>query len=297
MCTKMLIALDGSKTAEKVLPYGRFLAEKLELPVEFVSVVDIGEVPGYAAVRKTPFDKSVEDAVRAARNYLEEVVKNFPGPTKFAVEKGRAERVIIERAAADKGTLIAMATHGHSGLSRWLLGSVTEKVLTGTTNPLLLIKATEGAKTEREVTLQSIVVPLDGSDLAECVLPTVVEIAKRLRLEVILFRACVVPYSPFGGAANYRGIIDELLGSIKGEARAYLEKKIEELKCRGIEKISYVLNEGHSADQIIAFGKRTKNNLIAMCAHGKSAAKRRMLGSIAETVVRHSGDPVLIIRQ
>jgi nucleotide-binding universal stress UspA family protein len=103
------------------------------------------------------------------------------------VEKGKAEQMIIERAAKDKTTLVTMATHGRSGINRWLLGSVAEKVLRGATNPLLLIRATEEAKTDGEATVKSVVVPLDGSELAESVLPAVADLAKKLSLEV--FRA------------------------------------------------------------------------------------------------------------
>ena len=99
---------------------------------------------------------------------------------KRSVEQGIAPEAIIEKAAVEKSTFIAMTTHGRSGLNRWLLGSVAEKVLRATTNPLLLVRAAHEGKTEGEATLKSIVVPLDGSELAEHALPTVIEIAKNL---------------------------------------------------------------------------------------------------------------------
>ena len=71
-----------------------------------------------------------------------------------------------------------MATHGRSGLNRFFLGSIAEKVLRATVNPLLLVKATEPVVTEGEAPLTSIVVPLDGSDLAEAVLPAVTDLAR-----------------------------------------------------------------------------------------------------------------------
>lgn len=88
-----------------------------------------------------------------------------------------------------------MATHGRSGVERWLLGSVAEKVLRGAINPLLLIRATKEAKSEGEASPGSVIVPLDGSELAEQVLPSVVELAKQLALEVVLFRAYTIPIS------------------------------------------------------------------------------------------------------
>ena len=301
MYTRMLIPLDGSKTAENVLPYTRALAGKLKVPVELIGVIDIGEMATHISAEKAPhLDTMIEDGVRSSEGYLNEIAKTFPaGNVKCTVEKGRPEEVIIEKTAMDKGTLITMATHGRSGIDRWLLGSVAEKVLRGTTNPLLLIRATEEAKGEGEATLKSVIVPLDGSELAESVLPAVVEMATKLNLEIVLFRAYNIPYSAYGdggGDGYYAVDFNELIGAMKDEAQKYLEKKTVELKKLGVEKVSLVTKEGMSADQIIRFGRETPDNLIAMCSHGRSGVKRWVLGSITETVVRHSGDPVLVIR-
>jgi nucleotide-binding universal stress UspA family protein len=178
-----------------------------------------------------------------------------------------------------------------------LLGSVAEKVLRGTSNPLVLIRASGEAKTEGEATLKTVIVPLDGSEMAESVLPAVVEISKKINLEVILFRAYSIPYSAYAGGDGYYAVnFDELISGVKEDARDYLQKKTEELKKRGVEKVSYELKEGLSADQIMSFAKKTPNSLIAMCTHGRSGIERWVLGSVTETVVRHSGNPVLIVR-
>ena len=148
-----------------------------------------------------------------------------------------------------------MATHGRSGINRWLLGSVTEKVLRGATNPLLLIRATEEAKTDGEATVKSVVVPLDGSELAESVLPTVADLAKKLSLEVVLFRAYNIPYNAYASAEGYAAIdYEDLLASMREEAVSYLEKKVEAVKKMGVDKVSYVAKEGFAADEIIIHG-------------------------------------------
>jgi nucleotide-binding universal stress UspA family protein len=295
MFRKILTPLDGSTVAEQVLPYVHILAGGLKVPVELLGVVDIEELASQTSAEKV--DGIIEDSVRRSGEYLKRVAQTVSrASVSFAVEKGRAAEVIIANALADKETLIAMATHGRSGINRWLLGSVAEKVLRGSANPLLLVRAQAEAKTEGEVTLKSIVVPLDGSEVAESVLPTVLEMAKKLNIEIVLFRAFNVPYSVFGGVRDHFAVVDELLGGIKAEAHDYLKKKTEELKEQGASKVSYVLKQGTSADQIISLGRKTPDNLIAMCTHGWSGAKGWVLGSITETVVRHSGDPVLIIR-
>jgi nucleotide-binding universal stress UspA family protein len=299
MYTRVLIPLDGSKTAEKVLPYARSLATNLKVPVELMGVIDIAEMALHISAENARYlDKMIEEAERASRDYLKRVANTFPGlNVAFVVDKGRAAEAIIEKAAADTGTLITMATHGRSGINRWVLGSVAEKVLRATSNPLLLVRAAGQAVSGEEARLTSVIVPLDGSELAESVLPAVTELAKKLDLEIILFRAFNLPYGVYAGADGYYAInFDQLIAEIKGEANTYLERKTEELKRKGIEKVSFLTKEGLSADEIISFGRQTPDNLIAMCTHGRSGVKRWVLGSVTETVVRHCGDPVLVIR-
>jgi len=83
---------------------------------------------------------------------------------------------------------------------------------------------------------------------------------------------------------------------VRDEAREYLDKKVKELKSQGLENVSSVLLEGFAAERIITLAQETPQNLIAICTHGRTGARRWVLGSVTERVVRHSGDPVLVIR-
>ena len=300
MYTQMLVPLDGSKTAEKVLPYARYLVGKFKIPVRLLAVIDIAEMATHISADKARFlDTMIEDGVRSSENYLREVAKTFPGAeVKCTVEKGRAKEVIIEKGQADTGMLITMATHGRSGLNRFLLGSIAEKVLRGTANPLLLVRATQDVKSEGEANLKSIIVPLDGSELAESVIPMVVGVAKKLDLEVVLFRAYHVPYTPYAGNEGYYAGINynELIASVRDEANEYLEKKTAEVKKLGVNEVKYASKEGIASDEIIALGRETPDNLIAMCSHGRTGMERWVVGSVTETVVRHSDEPVLVVR-
>ena len=298
MYTRMLIPLDGSETAEKVLPYARSLAARLKIPVELIGIIDIAAMATHMASEKARYlDTFIAQGVRSSEEYLKRVAKTFSGAgVERTVEKGRAEEVIIEKAAADKGTLIAMATHGRSGMSRWLLGSVTEKVLRGTSNPLFLVRANEEAKTEGEAAIKSVIVPLDGSELAERVLPNAVQLAKLFNLEVMLLRAFELPAAAYYGSEDYLPNYEELKGRVKEEAKGYLDKKIAALKGEGLEKVHSILMEGAGADEIISYAHKSPDTLVAMCTHGRSGLKRWVLGSVTEKVVRHSGDPVLVVR-
>jgi len=296
----MLIPLDGSKLAENVLPYARALARALDLRIELLSVVDTMDFARTThAGHVRDFDPIIEAAVREGEQYLENVARSFTGMTvdNCVVEQGQADQIIVEKAARDKETLIGMATRGRSGIHRWLMGSVAEKVLRGATNPLLLVRGDEEGKSDGAATLKSIVVPLDGSKLAESVLPRAIDLAKKLGLEIVLTRAYQLPLSAYPGAdAAYIPNQDAFLTAVRGEASAYLEAKVNEIRGNGIEKVSFILLVGSGADEIIDLARTTPDNLIAMCTHGRSGVKRWALGSVTEKVVRHSGDPVLVVR-
>jgi nucleotide-binding universal stress UspA family protein len=161
----------------------------------------------------------------------------------------------------------------------------------------LLVRAGKEGRAEGEATFKSIVVPLDGSNLAETVLPDVKELARKLTLDVILTRAYDLPMSAYYGAEDvYLANYDKLRAQIKEDADSYLANKVDELGRQGLERVSSVLLEGPGAEEIIKLARTTPDNLVAMCSHGRSGVKRWVLGSVTEKVVRHSGDPVLVIR-
>jgi nucleotide-binding universal stress UspA family protein len=298
MFTKLLVPLDGSKTAEKALPYARYLAQDKNVVVELLAAVDVANMARHmSAERALHVDTMVEDAVRASEKYLQAIAGTFTAAKiKTAVETGRPEEVIVEKGAAEEDTLITMATHGRSGMNRWLLGSVAEKVLRGATGPVLLIRAREDGRSEDGPPPKSLIVPLDGSDLAERVLPKAMEFAKQKNLEIVLIRAYHIPTTAYAGVEGYALPMDDLLKSMREEACEYLEKKVADVNKLGIAKESFTAREGLPADEVISFAKNLPGGLIAMSTHGRSGVRRWVLGSVTETVVRHSENPVLVIR-
>jgi nucleotide-binding universal stress UspA family protein len=297
MYTKLLIPLDGSKTAEQVLPFARILAATLNLPVELLDVIDISAVSARIANDKARYlDTMMTEGERVSREYLDEIAAGLAGvKVSCSVTRGKPADAIIESAAAEKGTLIAMATHGRSGLNRWLLGSVAEKVLRGSRNPLFLVRAHEEGATDGAATIKSIVAPLDGSELAESVLPTVTAVAKTLDLEVVLCRAYELPASAYYGSEDYLPDYDEMRRQVKAEAESYLAEKADALKAAGLPRVSWVALEGSGAEEIVRYTHTHRDALVAMCTHGRSGVSRWVLGSVTERVVRHSDDPVLVV--
>ena len=291
MYNKILVPLDGSKLAEQVLPYARLLAEAIGAAVELLRVTD--------------GDARVPLGGAAAADYLKETAARcFSASTNVACTEltGKPAESIVDRAMIDTDCLIVMATHGASGLRRWLVGSVALKVIQAARNPLLLVRASETPSAEPDISLRSIIVALDGSELAEAVLGPAIELARPLHSEIILARAWALPASAYyrsadeSGAAMFIPTYDQLVAAVRGEAADYLAAKLTELGARGVDNLRAETLEGPAADKIIDLARATPGSLIAISTHGRSGVRRWMLGSVTENVVRHATRPVLILR-
>jgi nucleotide-binding universal stress UspA family protein len=123
MYNKILIPLDGSETAENVLPYAPALAKRLGIPVELLAVVDFTELARSVSAADGLFlDRLAKDETRRSGVYLAGISQSFSGiAARCLVKQGRAADIIVEMAAAEKDTLIMMATHGRSGINRFFL--------------------------------------------------------------------------------------------------------------------------------------------------------------------------------
>ncbi len=229
-------------------------------------------------------------------NYLKGVATSFPDSRSVGctVEIGIPAEVIVHKASSQPDILIAMSTRGCSGIQRWLIGSVADKVLHSTTGPLLFVKGKTTAKTRGDAILRKILVPLDGSPLAEKALPYVVQLATKMMMEVVLVRAPAAPRAAFV-AEESDPAFQQIAKEIVAKAQTYLEARVKELQAKGL-KVSSLLLEGEAAGEIIDLARKTPDNLIAIYTHGWSGIGRWVLGNVTERVVRHSGDPVLIIR-
>jgi nucleotide-binding universal stress UspA family protein len=287
MYTKVLVPLDGSALAEQILPYARLMAEACGARIELLWVTDTDGRPPF-----WPPQQGDEYLHQLALRY-------FPSSKEvvYAEKVGDPAAVIIDTAKDDARRLIAMATHGTSGVRRWLLGSVASKVIQNAHNPLLLIRPEEGEPQKGPLGLKTIFVPLDGSALAETVLPHVSTLAKKLKAEAHLLRVYTVPVNTY---VVGDGVIGQPSQQDREEWRrladSYLEGKTEALRAAGLESVVATSIPGDPALEIIEIARKTPNNLIAMCTHGRSGIGRWLLGSVAEKVVQHSGDPVLLIR-
>ncbi|MFQ6026712.1 MAG: universal stress protein, partial [Dehalococcoidia bacterium] len=289
----------GSTLAEQVLPYVRLIASRLSLPVELLQIV----APGPQELAPTNYSRHwsqrLATLTRQSEEYLEKVAKSLRDrqlTVSSSLRSGNPAEEIARAAGGNPDTLIAMSTHGWSGVARWFLGSVTNKVLRATTNPLLIVRTQPPEQGKIEARFQTVVVPLDGSRLSEQVLPQVVPLATAMDLRIVLVR--VTPCS--GEYHRYMEYISapygDLSSGVNEQAVDYLHRVGQELRRQGVSDVQERVLHGHPAVAIVDFARAVPYNLIAMTSHGRSGVGYWLLGSVTDLVARHSGDPVLVVQ-
>jgi nucleotide-binding universal stress UspA family protein len=185
MFRKILVPLDGSELAERALGPAMAIARHGlgQITLVRVPVTEARMVPaltGYDLPWSEPADS---DHIHQAAAYLSALATSHAqtGLVVHArVPDGDVPGVIVDTALEDEVDLIVMSSHGYSGITRWMLGSVTEKVLRGAPCPVLAVRAAEP--------IRKILVTLDGSDLSEQALEPALSLAASLKAEVTLLR-------------------------------------------------------------------------------------------------------------
>lgn len=137
------------------------------------------------------------------------------------------------------------------------------------------------------------VVPLDGSAVAETILPFILEIAGPLDMEVVLLRV-VQPLPPIVVEGS-RPVVAEAVEAQQLDAEEYLAALAAELRNKGVRAETRV-RRGVPTDEILVGARESKADLIAMTTHGRSGLGRLLFGSVAEDVLRHSDIPVFLLR-
>jgi nucleotide-binding universal stress UspA family protein len=283
--------------AEGVLPYVRVLAAALGASVELLRIGEQDAAFNLANPSVGQYSDRIGEALRnQANDYLSGIKQTFPDiPVKCSTRAGKVAEIIAEEGTKDENTLIAMSTHGRGGVGRWLMGSVTDKVLHMSTVPMLVVRATDTTVPVAEAKVGTIVVPLDGSDLANGVLPTVTAMAKALGTEVLLIRSINHPIPYAAGPEYAPWPTEDFTEEIEKQAADGLDKTTAQLKRDDVTRVRAMVVTGPPAIQVVDIAKETPNCLVVMSTHGRSGVGRFVLGSVADRVVRHADSPVLLI--
>ena len=285
---RILVPLDGSLLSESILPVAEEWAKE-----EGAEVILLRAVRAH----HLPFADPTEAEVRVVKEgeaYLKEVAERLERRglkgVRWVLWYDEPATVITEAVKRDGVDLIAMATHGRSGLSRLLLGSVAEAVERLARVPVLLLR---GQSAWKPWAHGKILVPLDGSEPSAGVLPVVERLAGPRDLSIVLLE--VIEPLPSTVHAELPGQVEEILTARREDAGRYLAKVAEPLRDKGM-RVGLAVRGGKAAETIVAVAGEQQADLIAMTTRGRRGCGRLFFGSVAEEVLRSASVPVLLFR-
>ena len=293
---KILVGLDGSPLAETILPFAEMLAQRTGARVTLLHVVPAAEDAApkgeHAAV-----DQLIRASMQRAEAYLSEQRRRFAATglgASIEVASGHGARAIVESAERGGYDLIALATHGRSGVDRWSHGSVADQVLHATKVPLLLVRPGDGWKAmPRE--FHRIVVMLDGSAEAERALDIAAPLAAQFCVPLVLFRFVEPMALEFADPMAMAYVeVERVTKETAAEAQKQLEAKAGELRKRTSVNASTNVTIARPGDGIAAYVRDHPDTLVVLTTHGRTGWRQALLGSVARRVVQTVAAPILI---
>jgi nucleotide-binding universal stress UspA family protein len=265
MFDRILVCLDGSPLAEKILPLAKEIARGKGAQVVLLRVVGDSK------------------ELLAEESYMRQRADLLGVPIRFLIAPDPAAAIIEELEKNPRATA-ALTTHGRTAWGEALLGSVALKVIRGARRPVLLYRPPpESSATSSKIT--TLVVTLDGSQFSEKIVPAAIEIAKSLDSRIMLVQALPTESTQTVRAQLPSGDVLE---------SSYLQGKAAEIKKKyGIEPSWDVLH-GEAGEAICRYVKGMEDALLAMTSHARRGVERALFGSVAAACIRKAGAPVLI---
>ncbi|HXG08223.1 MAG TPA: universal stress protein [Gemmataceae bacterium] len=302
MYRSLLVPLDGSTFGEQALPLALSIAHRAKAVLRLAHV----HVPLAAMyVEGVPFlDNDLEsEAKEHERAYLDAVVKRLASDPAVSLTstllEGPIANALLEYAAAVGVDLLIMTTHGRGPLSRFWLGSVADQLVRQAPMPILLVRPREGSpELPGGPCFRHILIPLDGSPLAEQAIEPAVALGSLFEVGYTLLRVVnplqTVGHDPAGFAIS--GFDPLVQKRLQVEAEDYLERIAERLRPRATRVLTRVIVGAQPAAAILDAAREQGADLIALATHGRGGLRRLLLGSIADKVLRGATTPVLVRR-
>jgi nucleotide-binding universal stress UspA family protein len=291
MFKKILIPLDGSALSARAVPVAYALAGP-DTELILVRAID----PARIAVGISAYHAGaswLDELSQPHRKAAEQMVlvrSSLPADSSVDsyVTEGDAASTIVDTARDTKADLIVMASHGHSGLTRWMLGSVTERVIRTAPCPVLMVRGTPR--------FSHALVTLDGSALAEQALAPALAVTGAFHSQLTLLRAVIsIPAEVVRRMDEKElGLGEQLVEGQLADAEEYLCRLAANGSARGAFKVAVPAD--HPAEAIARYVETHEVNLIVMATHGHTGLQRWTLGSVTEKVLRATECSMLVIR-
>ncbi|RCU48397.1 universal stress protein [Haloplanus salinus] len=266
MYDTILIPTDGSDVATTAARYGLALAERFDATVHVLSVVDPGRFVTDAV-------GDVDDLIRRqrarlhdrARSVVDRIAAESAVPVETHVVEGRPSAALASAIDDYDADLVAMGTHGRSGVDRYLLGSLAERTLRTAHVPVLAVRTPVDDATHPSI--DDVLAATDGSDGAERAGEHAVAVA---------------------AATDAR--LHALTVGDDDPARRLAARARE----AGVD-VTVAVRTGAPHEKILGYADEAAVDLVTLGSHGRTGVERVLLGSVAERVLRAATTPVLAV--
>ncbi len=303
MFLRIFVPLDGSPLAERALDLAAMLARQAAIsnPMFKPLVILFRVVDVSPWLDLDDSEDARTQSTEAAARYLEgqaERLRSEEISVETAVRLGNPAETILEQAMARQVELIVMSTHGRTGVARWALGSVAERVARTSPVPVLLLPGAVPAatlltmKSPQAATTPRILVPLDGSAKAEAALPPAIEMARLLRAEIRLLYVFVPKFEESSLEEAHRHW-DRGRRRIH-QIERYLMRQADIVQRAGVE-VHWAFGHGMPGAKIIDAANTQHAYLLVMTTQGHGGLIRWRLGSVTEEVLHYGRLPILLV--
>ena len=287
-----LIPLDGTQLSESafgLLPLLNALGfERVRLVSIWQGAWDADEaLPGHEAGEMREISEKGRSFLGSYLSERAESVRNRGFQVETEVRVGRAADALLEAASQDEIDLVLIATHGRTGIARFRMGSVADKVIKDARCPTLVIGPNVNVDIEHYA-LRRILVPLDGSSLSETALPVARHIAGLTRASIDVVRAVSITATAYDPTMGVYPV--DLLSAMEDAAMTYLERIAASLSDFDA---SATLLRGSAGERILAHLQERPAELVIMASHGRTGVLRAAMGSVTERLLQGPA-PVLV---
>jgi len=301
MYRSLLVPLDGSAFAEQALPLAVDVCSRSGATLHVVLVHDpLASVPSFG--EPVLLDQSFDLASRRQeQEYLDAVARPLIRGGAVVVThliEGPVAHSLVDYARSNAIELVVLTTHGRGVFSRFWIGSVADRLVRQLEVPMLLLRPHAARGAPPASRLRRIVIPLDGSPLAEAVLEPATRFGELLGAEFTLLRGVVRPAPvqlPYP-AVTLIPEQTEVTSALQQQARRYLEDVAKTLRDRGLRVETAVEVTTDPVAAIATWAERHGADLIALATHGYGGATRFLLGSVADKLLRSATVPIFVWR-
>ena len=289
----ILVPLDGSPLAERTLPFVTAVATGFSARVTLVRVVE--------SVESAPVIDAVEFEMARAEAHahlvsLEAALRSQGISTAIEIVQGKAAEQVPHFAKTHNADLVVLSTHGAGGLQSWNLGGTVQKVIATTHASVLIVPAQRS--TTDAVQFRKILVPLDCSQRAECILPAAMALAQAHTAELILAHVVREPEVPrrLLPSSEDVDLAEKLTEGNRCEARRYLRDIENRLAAMtGRVEVRLVVSP-HPVQALRELATQEQADLIVLSAHGNTGDPKQRYGSVASQFLHEGAEPLIILQ-